>query len=178
MFAEDVELIRKDSFKDLLISLRSEPQNFAPMVESLWEAMDEGKFSTILRQKIRHFNGKFFKDKTALALTKDQLELLIEAAERKWEFVEPAIFGTLLERALDPVERHKLGAHYTPRAFVERLVMPTIIEPLREQWDAAYAAATQLDQEGNRKEAVKLLRDFHGNLCNRQLFRSASLQLG
>ena len=78
-----------------------------------------------------------------------------------WQHVEPSIFGTLLERALDPVERHKLGAHYTPRAYVERLVMPTIIEPLREQWDATYAAAVQLDEEGKRKEAVKLLRDFH-----------------
>ena len=28
--------------------------------------------------------------------------------------VEPAIFGTLLVRALDPVGRHKLGAHDTP----------------------------------------------------------------
>jgi hypothetical protein len=49
--------------------------------------------------------------------------------------VEPAIFGTLLERALDPDERHKLGAHYTPRAYVERLVLPTVIEPLREDWN-------------------------------------------
>ncbi|GEM_PF-3166288 len=40
--------------------------------------------------------------------------------------------GTLLERALDSVERHKLGAHYTPLAYVERLVIPTVIQPLRE----------------------------------------------
>lgn len=39
----------------------------------------------------------------------------------QWKDVEPAIFGTLLERALDPAERHQLGAHYTPRAYVERL---------------------------------------------------------
>lgn len=173
MFAEDVELIRKDSFTELLLSLRFEPQNFKPMVESLWEAMDEGKFSTILREKIRHFNGKFFKDKTALALTKDQVELLVEAAKHKWEMVEPAIFGTLLERALDPVERHKLGAHYTPRAYVERLVMPTIIEPLREQWDATYAAAIQLDEQDRRKDAIKLLREFHGKLCETRVLDPA-----
>lgn len=173
MFAEDVELIRKDSFTELLLSLRFEPQNFKPMVESLWEAMDEGKFSIILREKIRHFNGKFFKDKTALALNHDQVELLVEAAAHKWDLVEPAIFGTLLERALDPVERHKLGAHYTPRAYVERLVMPTIIEPLREQWDATYAAAIQLDEEGKRKDAVKLLREFHGKLCETRVLDPA-----
>ena len=38
--------------------------------------------------------------------------------------LEPAIFGTLLERALNPEERHQLGAHFTPRAYVERLVLP------------------------------------------------------
>lgn len=165
MFAEDVELIRKGGFTELLLSLRFELHNFQPMVENLWEAMDEGKFSFFLREKVRHFNGKFFKQKTALPMTADQLELLIEAANHDWQYVEPAIFGTLLERALDPVERHKLGAHFTLREYVERLVMPTIIEPLREEWDAVYAAAVQLADDGKRKEAIRLLRDFHGKLC-------------
>ena len=173
MFAEDVELIRKDAFKEMLLELRFTPEKFAPMAEDLWTSMDQGKFSGILKEKIRHFNGKFFKDKTALPLNKDQLELLIEAAQHKWEYVEPAIFGTLLERALDPVERHKLGAHYTPRAYVERLVMPTIIEPLRAEWDASYAAAILLDEEGRRKEAVKLLREFHGKLCETRVLDPA-----
>jgi hypothetical protein len=173
MFAEDVELIRKDSFSELLLSLRFDIKNFQPMVESLWESMDRGTFSTILREKVKQFNGKFFKDKTALSLTHDQLELLIEAARSNWQYVEPSIFGTLLERALDPVERYKLGAHYTPRAYVERLVMPTIIEPLRQQWDATYAAAVQLDESGDSREAVKLLRDFHGKLCETRVLDPA-----
>ena len=36
--------------------------------------------------------------------------------------------------SLDPRERHKLGAEYTPRSYVERLIRPTIIEPLRHEW--------------------------------------------
>ncbi len=173
MFAEDVELLRPDSFTELLLSLRTEPQNFKPMAEALWESMDTGTFSTILREKVKQFNGKFFKDKTALPLNHDQVELLVEAAQYRWEEVEPAIFGTLLERALDPVERHKLGAHYTPRAYVERLVMPTVIEPLRQQWDATYAAASQLDEEGKRADARKLLREFHGQLCETRVLDPA-----
>ena len=46
--------------------------------------------------------------------------------------------------ALEPLERHKLGAHYTPRAYVERLVMPTIINPVRADWEAVHTAATVL----------------------------------
>ena len=47
--------------------------------------------------------------------------------------MELAIFGTLLERALSPAERHQLGAHFTPHAYVERLVLPTVTEPLRAE---------------------------------------------
>jgi hypothetical protein len=90
---------------------------------------------------------------------------LIEAAEAQWRDVEPAIFGTLLERALDAQERHKLGAHFTPRAYVERLVIPTLIEPLRKEWDDAYAVAALLHAEGRAADAVATVRRFHERLC-------------
>ncbi|MCB1803218.1 MAG: class I SAM-dependent DNA methyltransferase, partial [Gammaproteobacteria bacterium] len=101
-----------------------------------------------------------------LPLDKHQIDLLIEAAQADWRHVEPAIFGTLLERALDPHERHKLGAHYTPRAYVERLVMPTVIEPLRDEWTAAQAAALTLDRQGKRQKAIDEIRKFHDRLCH------------
>ncbi len=166
MFAEDVELIPKGSFVGLLQSLKDTPGDFVPMVESLWKDMDKGGFSTILRKKIAQFNGGLFADCSALPLNQDQLELLLEAAKSNWADVEPAIFGTLLERALDPVERHKLGAHYTPRAYVERLVIPTIMEPLREEWDDVYATATALYNSEKVSEAQKSVRDFHEKLCH------------
>ena len=116
MFAEDVELIPENCFTDLLVSLQGDTGNFPDMVRTLWETMDKGGFSPILRAKLRRFNGGLFEDCEALPLTDGQLELLVEAGKANWREVEPAIFGTLLERALDPVERHKLGAHYTPLA--------------------------------------------------------------
>ena len=84
---------------------------------------EHGGFSAILRKKLLRFNGGLFAENDALPLTRPMLELLHEAAQSDWTDVEPAIFGTPLERALNPVERHKLGAHYTPRAYVERLVL-------------------------------------------------------
>ena len=156
MFAEDVDLIPAASFTELLESLRGDTGNFPEMVRSLWESMDTGGFSPILRAKLRRFNGGLFEDCEALPLNDDQLELLIEAGKANWREVEPAIFGTLLERALDPIERHKLGAHYTPRAYVERLVMPTIIDPLRDEWDAVRTAAVTLATRGTPHASVTL----------------------
>ena len=165
MFAEDIGLLPKNSFRELLRGLRGKPQTFAPMMRGLWANMDKGGFSPELGEDILRFNGGLFEDTEAIALDADQLDLLINAAEADWSAVEPAIFGTLLERALDKHERARLGAHYTPRAYVERLVLPTIVEPLRADWEAVKAAAVELVDSGNKAVAVTELRRFHANLC-------------
>jgi len=165
MFAEDIRLIPEGAFRGLLDGLRAQPEAFAPMVEELWQAMKAGTFSTALRAKVKHFNGHLFEDTTALPVTKDQLGLLLEAARADWRDVEPAVFGTLLERALDPAERHKLGAHFTPRGYVERLVLPTVIEPLREEWAAVQTAAMTHLRQGQPDRAQAELDAFHGRLC-------------
>ncbi|WP_374609154.1 class I SAM-dependent DNA methyltransferase, partial [Thermomonas sp.] len=166
MFAEDVRLLPHDSFRDLLIRHVEQPDTAMRMVGQLWRDMDSGGFSAVLANDVLRFNGKLFKQQDTLPLDRAQIELLIKAAKAKWEHVEPAIFGTLLERALSPGERHKLGAHYTPRAYVERLVLPTVIEPLRAEWSDAQAAALTLAAEGKHDDAVKALLHFHHRLCN------------
>lgn len=165
MFAEDIELLPKESFLKLLEGRRGKVETFPEMVGSLWTAMDRGEFSPILEKKLLRFNGQLFANSEALPVTEAQLELLIEAAKSDWKAVEPAIFGTLLERALDPLERHKLGAHFTPRSYVERLVLPTIVEPLRERWASVEAAAVTLAKAGKLDEAKDELGAFLNALC-------------
>jgi hypothetical protein len=70
-----------------------------------------------------------------------------------------------LERALNEDGRHRLGAHYTPREYVERLVVPTIIHPLREDWKITQATAVTLARAGDTEEARNAVRDFRRYLC-------------
>ncbi|WP_170162653.1 class I SAM-dependent DNA methyltransferase [Pacificibacter maritimus] len=165
MFAEDVDLIPYGSFTELLKKLRGHPEHAEPSLKGLWQTMDGGGFSQVLMHDLKRFNGGLFKDADALPLDNVQLGLLIEAAEADWKQVEPAIFGTLLERALDAKQRHKLGAHYTPRAYVERLVTPTIMEPLREDWRNVQIAVQRLNADGKTDKALDLVKDFHHDLC-------------
>jgi hypothetical protein len=165
MFAEDVDLIPRNSFRDLLIKLRDRPEHAQPSLQGLWQTMNTGGSSQVLMQDLKRFNGGLFKEADALPLDDLQLGLLIEAATADWKQVEPAIFGTLLERALDKRQRHKLGAHYTPRAYVERLVTPTIMEPLREDWRDVQTAVQRLAADGKDEAARKLVGDFHARLC-------------
>lgn len=133
MFAEDVGLL-SDKFRKALEGMRGDTEAFVPTVKELWDKMATGGFSVALQERIRHFNGGLFENVEVLPVTAEQLALFIEAAQHDWSQVEPSIFGTLVERALDPVERHQLGAHYTPRAYVERLVNQVVMVPLREDW--------------------------------------------
>ncbi len=166
MFAEDVGLLPDRAFTELLASIPESGEGFAPMLGTLFQEMDTGTgFSVILRKKLLRFNGGLFKDHTVLPVNKLQLALLKQAAKTNWRNVEPAIFGTLLERALNPADRHALGAHFTPRAYVERLVLPTVIEPLREEWEAVRAAALTQANKGDLKKARAEINVYHDRLC-------------
>lgn len=164
MFSEDVGLIPTGSFLNLLTRYDTDQKrpSLPQALENLWQAMDKGGFAGILDAPVPRFNGRMFHEAKALPLSAAQVELLREAAAADWRTVEPAIFGTLLERALDPRERHRLGAHYTPRRYVERLVLPAVMEPLRREWAAAQAASAQRHDEGDdaaaRAELVRFLR--------------------
>ncbi|MBO6669747.1 DNA methyltransferase [Parvibaculum sp.] len=173
MFAEDVELLPAGAFTKLLDGMKDTPDKFKFALEDLWKAMNTGGFAGVIQEVVKRFNGGLFAHPEAIALEPDEIHELWVAARRNWQEVEPAIFGTLLERALDTRERHKLGAHYTPRAYVERLVVPTIIEPLTADWKIAQAEAEQLMREGKPDEARKSVRAFHQQLCQTRVLDPA-----
>ena len=177
MFAEDVALLPERSFKELLQRHRDDPATLRKMLQVLWSEMDRGGFSAVLERDLLRFNGKLFKgaagDGYVLPLTRAQIDGLLRAANADWREVEPAIFGTLLERALEPAERHALGAHYTPRSYVERLVLPTVVQPLRADWADAQAAAVLLANEGKLDEARAEVRRFHHRLCTTRVLDPA-----
>jgi hypothetical protein len=173
MFAEDSGLIPEGSFTSLLKNQRAHPEHLQQQLSALWAAMDAGDFSPALGIPLKKFNGYLFKESSAIPLDGEELDVLIEAGSHRWEEVEPAIFGTLLERALNPKERAKLGAHYTPRAYVERLIGPTIMEPLRADWDGVRGAAATLIEEGKADEARVFVEAFHARLAQTKVLDPA-----
>ena len=172
MFAQSVGLLPQASFTKLLERCRANPVGFLPLVSNLWATMDTGGFSIALEETVPRFNGGLFRTGAhggvePLPVDRNELRWLLEAASKDWAEVEPAIFGTLLENALDSRERGRLGAQFTPRAFVERLVLPTVMEPLREDWDGVRGAAEGAMRAGNIPAAADFVRAFHGQAVRR-----------
>ena len=173
MFAEDVGLLPSRGFAKMLESCLTNPMLFPSLACDLWDSVSDGRISAVICQELMRINTSIFADPKVIPLRQKHMLILAEAAKSDWSQVEPAIFGTLLERALDPKERHKLGAHYTPRAYVERLVIPTLMDPLRKDWKIAQAGAYDRFRNGKAADARKAILEFHTRLSKTRVLDPA-----
>ncbi|MBY0304187.1 MAG: class I SAM-dependent DNA methyltransferase [Sphingomonas sp.] len=178
MFAEDVGLLPEKSFQNFLDEARAKSdQWWRSGLADLWSRMNRGdehdRFWSFGDATVRHFNGNLFSTAQVFDLPAEFKGELFVAARQDWRSVEPAIFGTLLEQVLTTSERAKLGAHYTPRPYVQRLVSVTIGEVLSAEWAAARDAARAHADMGDRAAALGHLRAFHTHLTQLRILDPA-----
>lgn len=106
------------------------------------------------------FNGGLFDDETALPLGETDIALLERVAALDWAEIDPSILGTLFERGLDPDKRSQLGAHYTDREKIEKLIDPVIRRPLAAEWAETRAGiAAALEKQAAARPGSKPARD-------------------
>ena len=163
LFAEDAGLLPDQLFTRIVSAHHRNPANFNTAVANLFDQMATGGLFGI--ETIAHFNGDLFRDNDAVELTATALERLGEAAGRNWRNIEPSIFGTLFERAINASQRAQLGAHYTSSDDIMLVAAPVVILPLRREWDAARAAAEGLLDAGDRAGAYAGLQAFRARLA-------------
>ncbi|HCF99516.1 MAG TPA: class I SAM-dependent DNA methyltransferase [Chloroflexi bacterium] len=164
LFAEDIGLLPQQLFARLVERTRRQPEDFQALLAQLFAAMATGGWFG--SDRILHFNGGLFANNTVLPLTTEDLDSLQRASALDWSSVEPAIFGTLFERSLDPAKRAQLGAHYTSREDIELIVEPVLMAPLRRRWAAVqelaqpFVAALRDATRGNRESRERPLRQL------------------
>ena len=169
MFAEDVGLLPGNMFTRMLEQARRRPDEFAELARDLFGAMSVG--GRVGFESVGWFNGGLFDDDTALPLDGEGIETTLKAAALDWSEIDPSILGTLFERGLDPDKRSQLGAHYTDRDKIMRIVEPVIVRPLLAEWEATKAAMAatleRADMAGSRavrtrfrRQADQALRTF------------------
>ena len=137
LFAEDIGLLEKYFVTNLLNECHS-PTDTYDLIGGLFAAMNSREAAHGGRFKdIPYFNGGLFSEPARLELGDQELVLLRKAADYDWTKVQPEIFGTLFQHSMGAEERHAFGAHFTHPADIMKIVGPTIVQPWREQIDAA-----------------------------------------
>ena len=169
MFAEDVGLLPNSMFTRMLEHARQRPEDFAVLARDLFGAMTTG--GRVGFETVAWFNGGLFDDDTALPLNKTEIETTLKASALDWSEIDPSILGTLFERGLDPSKRSQLGAHYTDRDKIMRIIEPVVMRPWLADWETTKiriasslerqaAARSASAQSRHRREAERLLGEF------------------
>jgi type II restriction/modification system DNA methylase subunit YeeA len=144
MFAEDARLLPEGLFTRVIRGVEEDPDLAMEQLGELFDRMHRGGFFGA--DPIRWFNGGLFDSAPALRLESVELKLVGDtAAEHDWSDIDPAIFGTLFEAALTgTLKRAALGAHYTAREKILRIVDPVIVQPLAHEWENALSEIRKL----------------------------------
>jgi type II restriction/modification system DNA methylase subunit YeeA len=182
LFAEDIGLLPKDLFTQLVRNTQKQPSVFKEQLRVLFRAMASGGWFGA--SAIAHFDGRLFEDDSVLELDSDGLEILVRGSALDWSNIEPSIFGTLFERSLDPEKRSQIGAHYTSKEDILLIVEPVLMAPLRRRWQEvrqkAFDLAHRRDEAANkasrdrlRNELSKLLRGFAEEIAKVRVLDSA-----
>ena len=162
LYAEDAGLLPRNLFSGILREHNHAPATFDRAVRNLFEQMASG--GLFGSAEVAHFNGDLFNTVDTVELSGAALLLLHQASQKDWRNIEPSIFGTLFERALDATKRSQLGAHYTSADDIMLVVEPVVIAPLRREWETVQREVGNLLIEDDRDRARVRLEAFRQRL--------------
>ena len=159
---DEIGLLPKGLFTEIAKQHFRSPGTFDQVVRALFASMKDGGFFG--QHRIPQFNGDLFNELDTVELSEVALYELVNTADKNWRNIEPSIFGTLFEGALDAAKRAQLGAHYTGADDIMLVVEPVVMKPLRREWDEARHRADILNDDGKSVEALAELDAFRARL--------------
>ena len=164
LYAEDAGLLPEDIFTRITENHFRNPGYFNRAVQELFATMSEGGLFGY--DEIAYFNGDLFDESDTVELSGVALFHLVQAVRKNWRDIEPSIFGTLFEGALDATKRSQLGAHYTGADDIMLVVEPVLMKALRREWDQTRRRADDLIAAQNPAAARDALDSFRDRLAN------------
>ncbi len=154
LFAEDLGLLQERPIEALIQSLlqdgsRSTLVEFTDLFRRL-NTQDDVTRNRSRPTPVPYVNGELFAEPAAVHLELGELEHLLAACRFDWRYVNPTVFGALMEGCLGHSRRWELGAHYTNEEDILSIVRPVIVHPWVERIDAV----------ADPKEAVALVDEL------------------
>ena len=162
LYAEDAGLLPGTPFSQIVREHFKNPALFDQAIGNLFGQMAKG--GMFGATPVAYFNGDLFNNADTVELSSLALGRLAEATEKNWRNIEPSIFGTLFERALDASKRSHLGAHYTSADDIMLVVEPVVMAPLRDEWEVAQRDIGNLLIEDDQDTARVRLEAFQQRL--------------
>ncbi len=160
LFAEDTDIFEPQAFKLFILNhtkpdgsdLGSQLAHLFQILDSPQEHRDPNLSADLAA--FPHVNGELFKESLRFpTFSQRQRNALLDCAMLKWSKISPAVFGSLFQAAMLPIERRQIGAHYTSERDIMKLIRSLFLDDLRAEFQSL-------------KSDKKKLATFHDKLAS------------
>lgn len=84
----------------------------------------------------RYVNGGIFKERLTLPVINAEFRTaVLDACDRDWKTISPAIFGSMFQSVRDAQTRRELGEHYTSEENILKTLNPLFLNELRAKFE-------------------------------------------
>ncbi len=141
MFGDDTDMWRHDLFRDFIHeNTAPDGSDIGAQLSTLFDYLDTppterpttaGKLSGF-----RYVNGGIFRERITLPTINAEFRtVVLEACDRDWATISPAIFGSMFQSVRDAKTRRELGEHYTSEANILKTLNPLFLDELRAEFE-------------------------------------------
>lgn len=164
LFAEDTTIFDKGIFFDFISNRTAEDgSDLAARLSELFYVLNtpHEKRMKNLDENLKAFpyvNGKLFEESLPPAAFDTGMRLtLLECCSLDWGSISPAIFGSMFQSVMNPVERRNLGAHYTSEKNILKLIKPLFLDELWQEFESIKHSAKKLPEFHKKLSQLKFL---------------------
>ena len=164
LFADDTTIFEKDIFNDFIEQRTSEDgKDLASKLNELFYILNTPKEQRLsnLDEQLAAFpyvNGKLFEEMLPPASFDTEMrKILLECCILDWGGISPAIFGSMFQSVMNPLERRNLGAHYTSEKNILKLIKPLFLDSLWSEFETVKDNRKQLNEFHKKISTLKFL---------------------
>lgn len=153
LFAEDTGIFQPHQFAQLLAKhTKADGSDTGAVLNELFHTLNSDKRPKHMPDYLQDFmyiNGGLFGETLPTIYFDGEMrqKLLHIAQDINWGHISPEIFGSLFQEAMDINERRELGAHYTEKENIEKVINSLFLNDLK----AEFAQIGSLKRDKKRK---------------------------
>ncbi len=164
LFSEDTTIFNKQQFQDYIEQRTSEDgSDLAAKLQELFQVLNtpkESRFKNLDEQlaEFPYVNGKLFEEMLPLASFDSKMrQALLDCCYIDWSKISPAIFGSMFQSVMNPIERRNLGAHYTSETNILKLIKPLFLDDLWREFESLKGNKNKLPEFHKKLSTLKFL---------------------
>jgi type I restriction-modification system DNA methylase subunit len=152
LFAEDTSIFERALFQEYIDKKTNvDGSDLSMHLAHLFQVLNTPKEKRLknLDENLAAFpyvNGRLFEEVLPIAAFDSEMRnMLLYACSLDWSKISPAIFGSMFQSVMNPIERRNLGAHYTSEENIQKVINPLFLEDLHKEFEKVKGNAKRLD---------------------------------